>query len=288
MDLLCGKCGAKVKSGAKFCGICGADIIAPVAAAVQTARVVQPAPDMPIQEQYIPQYEQTPRGSNKVVVVLGGAVCGAAVMCGVIFGLLPLLGFDNIRATEPVTEQEASVLKYDNNSVIPDESYAEMTSITIPYGVTSIGDGAFYDCSNLKSVTIPDSVTSIGEGAFGYCENLTGITIPDSVTSIGYGAFEGSGLTSVTIPDSVKSIGYRTFAHCESLKSVTIPDSVTSIGGEAFTYCESLTSITIPDSVISIVYSAFGDCDSMTSITLPRRFEDTDLYIPDTAVVRWT
>ena len=41
--------------------------------------------------------------------------------------------------------------------------------VTIPEGVTSIGDGAFRCCESLKSVTIPDSVTSIGNGAFGWC-----------------------------------------------------------------------------------------------------------------------
>ena len=37
------------------------------------------------------------------------------------------------------------------------------------YSVTSIGEGAFYDCSNLTSVTIPNSITSIGVCAFQYC-----------------------------------------------------------------------------------------------------------------------
>jgi len=101
--------------------------------------------------------------------------------------------------------------------------------------VTSIGDGAFDDCSELASVTIPDSVTIIGGYAFRNCSGLTSVTIPDSVTSIGWSAFEGcSGLTSVTIPDSVTSIGWSAFEGCSGLKSVTIPDSVTSIGFDAF------------------------------------------------------
>ncbi len=63
--------------------------------------------------------------------------------------------------------------------------------MTIPSGVTSIGDWAFRGCSGLKSVTIPLGVTSIGDNAFSDCSGLTSVTIPSSVTSIGRGAFSG-------------------------------------------------------------------------------------------------
>ena len=66
---------------------------------------------------------------------------------------------------------------------------AGLTTYTIPDSVTSIGDYAFYGCSELTSVTIPDSVTSIGSSAFEDCSSLTSITIPNSVTSIGSYAF---------------------------------------------------------------------------------------------------
>ena len=52
---------------------------------------------------------------------------------------------------------------------------ASVTSFTIPGSITSIGDYAFYDCSNLTRITIPDGVTSIGDRAFLYCRNLTAI-----------------------------------------------------------------------------------------------------------------
>ena len=119
-------------------------------------------------------------------------------------------------------------------------------------------------------VTVPEGVTSIGNGVFSYCSSLTGITIPDGVTSIGYGAFEWChSLTSIVIPDSVTSISGSTFSGCSSLTSITIPDSVTSIGDEAFSSCEKLTSITIPDSVTSIGNSAFYGCEKLTSVILP-------------------
>ncbi len=49
-------------------------------------------------------------------------------------------------------------------------------AITIPDEVTSIGDFAFYHCTNLTSITIPDSVTSIGRSAFYECTSLESVT----------------------------------------------------------------------------------------------------------------
>ena len=121
--------------------------------------------------------------------------------------------------------------------------------VVIKDGVTSIGDWAFRECSNLTSVTIPNSVTSIRRAAFGGCSGLTSVIIPESVTSIGESAFLGcSSLTSITIPNSVTSIGSAAFEYCENLTSITIPNSVTSIGDGAFFKCKGLTSITFKGS----------------------------------------
>ena len=103
------------------------------------------------------------------------------------------------------------------------------------YKVVRIGYYAFQGCSNLSSVTIPEGVTSIWNFAFRDCSSLTSVTIPEGVTSIENCAFWGcSSLTSVTIPGSVTSIGGRVFSDCSSLTSVTIPEGVTSIGDGAF------------------------------------------------------
>ena len=115
---------------------------------------------------------------------------------------------------------------------------------TIPNSVTSIGDRAFYGCSELTSVTIPNSVTSIGESAFYGCSGLTSAIIGNSVKSIGESAFDScSGLTSVTIGNSVTSIGQEAFCGCSGLTSVTIGNSVTSIGEIAFYGCSGLTKL---------------------------------------------
>lgn len=99
----------------------------------------------------------------------------------------------------------------------------DITSITIPDSVTSIGNYAFTKCNKLTSINIPNSVTSIGQGAFQYCTGLTSITIPDSVTSINVSILQNcTGLTNITIPNSVTYIGNIAFSNCTSLTSVTI------------------------------------------------------------------
>ena len=91
----------------------------------------------------------------------------------------------------------------------------------IPYGVTNIAIGAFYNCDSLTYIDIPGSVTNIGTEAFMDCGSLASIEIPEGVTNIDWAAFRD----------------------CISLTSVVIPSTVTSIDNYAFNNCISLTSI---------------------------------------------
>ena len=113
------------------------------------------------------------------------------------------------------------------------------------YGVTSIGNEAFYDCDSLMSVVIGNSVANIGNGAFHSCINLTNVEIGDGVMSIGGEAFSGcSGLTSIEIPDSVTWIHVSAFKGCGLIGNVVIPDSVIALDTDSFS-CDQLTSITL-------------------------------------------
>ena len=196
-----------------------------------------------------------------------------------------------------------------------------ITGYTIPESVTSIGEEAFKNCSNLKSVKVAnkdcydyfkdkvDDIAFYGANASddGRClildgklerfsaNGITEYTIPESVTSIGDHTFNGcSNLTSITISKGVKSIGEWTFSRCSSLKIITIPNSVTSIEKGAFSGCNSLTSITIPDSVTNIGNDTFHGCDNLISITCLattppaigylRIGETTMIYVPKEAV----
>jgi len=83
---------------------------------------------------------------------------------------------------------------------------------SIPNGVISIGESAFYGCKGLTSMTIPNSVTTIGSEAFD-CSDLASVNIPNSVTSIGEYAFSvGSSLTSVKSDIVIPfTLGYMAF-----------------------------------------------------------------------------
>lgn len=145
------------------------------------------------------------------------------------------------------------------------------------YRVTSIGEYAFYYCSNLKSVTIPNSVTSLGQYSFRGCSDLATINIPNSVKSIGIGAFYScSGLTSVNIPNSVTSLSRSVFAYCSGLTTVTIGNGLKSIGEDTFSGCTNLTSVTFGNSVETIGYYSFYRCSNLTSITIPNNVISID------------
>ena len=87
----------------------------------------------------------------------------------------------------------------------------KIKSVVIEDGVTSIGSEAFFTTDgypNITKVTIPSSVESIGGRAFANCTALTEVTIPNGVKSIGRSAFLNCNkLMSITLPDSVERLG---------------------------------------------------------------------------------
>ena len=143
----------------------------------------------------------------------------------------------------------------------------EVTSVSIPNSVTSIGDNAFQQCHEIHSINIPNSVITIGTNAFSTCIGLTSVTIPKNLTAIASHMFHGcTALTTLTIPDGVTSIGDYAFNGCTALTSLIIPNKVTTIGSYTFQN-SGLTSITIPNSVTSIGKDAFYSCKELASVT---------------------
>ena len=148
---------------------------------------------------------------------------------------------------------------------------SNMTSVTIPKGVKSIGSRAFYNCSSLTSVTIPDSVTSIGSYAFGACNNIKEVHITDIAAWCKISFWHE---TNSSNPSNPFAYAYNLYLNGTLVTDLVIPNSVTSIRPYAFYGCSSLTSVTIPNSVTSIGDRTFEGCSSLTSVTIPNSVTD--------------
>ena len=138
-------------------------------------------------------------------------------------------------------------------------SCSNLTRVSLPDGVVSIGEESFYSCSNLAEIIIPNSVSSIGESAFRYCSSLVSINLPEGLTTINESTFHGcSNLNQITIPSSVKSINERAFRDCKELSALEIPAGVEGIDRLAFYGCTKLRQIHIDGELPTFGSNVFG------------------------------
>jgi len=184
--------------------------------------------------------------------------------------------------------------------------------LSLPVGVSIIGDSAFMGCSNITSVSIPNGYSTISNRAFQGCSSLASITLPQTITSIGDFAFVSCLMTTINIPASVSTIGIEPFGFCTNLSTISvdassqyfvsvsgvlfnknlsvliqaptngltglysIQNSVTSIIHGAFTGCSQVTSIIVPNGVSSILSETFEGCTKLASISLPASVSTID------------
>ena len=130
--------------------------------------------------------------------------------------------------------EEAFLARWCSEEILPFNPFAETAHLVIPHGVKTIRDRAFSNCK-LASVEFPSTLESIGERAFYWCSNLVSVAIPDGVVLIGDEAFGGcERLESVTLGEGVTRIGNRAFNRCGWMDSARIPAGVETIGEQAF------------------------------------------------------
>lgn len=149
----------------------------------------------------------------------------------------------------------------DNNDNFPEAPWLPFHSVTtsldVKEGVTTIGKGCcgrlFKYFTSLTSVSLPEGITSIGDCAFRNCTALTTIELPSSlITIIGY-AFQGVGLTSIVVPPNVSNIGEFAFVNCASLTTFVLlkTNGTVSLGKNAFLDTNSALKIYVPNSKVS-------------------------------------
>jgi len=177
----------------------------------------------------------------------------------------------------------------------------------VPATVTTIGESAFFNCTNLKTLTFASGsqLQTLGKGCFAQC-GFEELSLPDNITSIGHEAFrECKGLKAVHISKSVTSIDPSAFKWSPNImeytvdadnpnfsathgmlcdkkkttlvlfpsgranqKATVIPPSITTIGEKAFYDCPNLTNVVIPQKVTKISARAFGLDKNLNSIAL--------------------
>lgn len=188
------------------------------------------------------------------------------------------------------TSIDGNLYSKDGKTLVVYAKGKKESSITIPDGVTAIGDYAFHGCTDITSITLPDTVTSIGHLAFTGCESLTSVTFGAGLTSIGDGAFYNcAALKEISLPDSVRSIGQKAFKNTAYYRNgenwennvlyigkhlikgtaagtYTVREGTVSISDAAFRHCRQLKSVVIPESMVHIGAYAFDHCKELADI----------------------
>lgn len=188
-----------------------------------------------------------------------------------------------------LTELTAKDLK--GLTEIPDECFknSTLTSVELPYGVTSIGEDAFYYASAIRTLVLPDSIRSIGKSAF-YETRVTDFFMGKGVVNIGTSAFTRGFITNLyyngdftswhdmnfsesgTQPMNNASYVYfrNTSGDYELLTEIVIPDSITEIKPYEFYHCNCATSLVIHDSVTTIGDYGFGSLYHCENVVVGR------------------
>lgn len=139
--------------------------------------------------------------------------------------------------------------------------------------LNELGERSFSGCSNIEELDLSNSkLTSIPEGAFAYCKNLKTIKLPSTITSIGDEAFYNcQSLTNIEGLDkcNLKSIGSAAFSNCKALENLDFSQSTfTNVPSKAFYGCSALTKITLPNTLTTIGGYAFYACYSIPQLDL--------------------
>lgn len=116
----------------------------------------------------------------------------------------------------------------------------EVTEVSIPESITTIGAHTFYGCSEITSVTGGRNLTNIGKSAFYGCEKLKYFYVPGGVKNIEASTFEGcKRMTEVRIGSGVETIGNRAFYDCPLLRIYNYAEFPQNCGTNTFSVVKS-------------------------------------------------
>ena len=166
--------------------------------------------------------------------------------------------------------------------------------VTVPDGITIIGERAFAGNEAVGKLILPESVVEIQREAFADCLVLQTLNFPKGLKKIGVSALEGcvkllraelpAGLTCLAPSvfsrcrklgqvvweegSSLREIGQQAFYGCYGLKEIVFPETLEKVGTLAFYQCHSLRSVVLPKSVWNVEAEAFACCDELREVRI--------------------
>ena len=166
---------------------------------------------------------------------------------------------------------------FDGSGVVPWYNYrANIKSVVIDEDVTSVGHGAFGNCSSLASVSLPEGLIKLDADSFRGCSSLRILVVPSSVEYIGNAIFLNANLDALyysgSIYDWLKIEFYysyflsnvdKLYIEGEMIEDLIIPDGVEYIPDYAFKSYSRLKSVVIPSSVKRVGGSVFEGCNNL-------------------------
>ena len=149
------------------------------------------------------------------------------------------------------------------------ERRSSIKQITVPVGVTKLGDNAFRECTKLESVELPETIETIGDSAFEDCYQLEHIELPKNLKNIEESAFRNCvNLKAIELPENLKKLRFNAFRGCHSLEKVNIPLGITAIEGYTFEECKSLKKIILHERIEKIFTGAFLNCQGLEEVEM--------------------
>ena len=137
----------------------------------------------------------------------------------------------------------------------------------------TIDQAAFENCTVLESVTIPEGVTTLGNCAFNACSSLETLSLPTTLTTLsGNNHFKGSSLKEVIGLENTQltSISFDMFRGQKNWKPevLKLPNTVETISGQALADIGMKTLI-LSANLTSISSNALTNCLSLEVIYVP-------------------
>lgn len=151
--------------------------------------------------------------------------------------------------------------------------------LTSPEGLTPYWLTKYNITYNVTSVTLPNGLETIGDYGIYYLSKLERIDMPDTVKTIGYLSFGRlEALAKIHMSNSLETIGQRAFWYCTSFINVTLPDSVKNVESYAFYDCGRLKILRMPEGTEKVGTAVFSaSCTELDHIYLPQQFK-CDIY----------